>query len=194
VLTSVDKMLAALVAPVITLLVMRGVLPEAEMEHWSAITSALVGAVAVYFVPNKVKDTVTKLDSHWLGSVLALLLLAGCAGAEAKTPAQRVFGIKSDYKEVVRIALIYESLPRCSGFEEQLADEISWSRPDVVEVIRNADLSTDKALNEAEVVVRNPSANRDTLKLAVKTSEAALATFQSVLKIWGITEEDMRSL
>ena len=52
-LTSIDKLLAALIAPTVTLLVMRGILPEAEAAYWSEIASVLVGAVAVYLVPNK---------------------------------------------------------------------------------------------------------------------------------------------
>jgi|GEM_PF-5057897 len=192
-LTSMDKMLAALVAPTITLLVMRGVLSEAEAEHWSAIASVLVGAVAVYLVPNKDGNAGMRLESSWVAGLLALLLLAGCATAEGRTPAQKVFGIKSDYKEVVRVALVYESLPRCSGLEEQLAEWIACSRADVVAIIRSADLSAGKALDEAEAVVRDPLAERDKLALAIRASEAALTTFQSVLKTWGITDPDMRS-
>jgi|GEM_PF-4384282 len=126
------------------------------------------------------------LNAAWPATLLALLLLGACAGAQ--TPAQQVFATKSAYKEVVRVALIYESLPRCTGLEEQLAEKISCARVDVVEVIRKADLSADKALDEAELVVRDPLAGEDKVQLAVRASEAALRTFQMVLTTWGISE------
>lgn len=114
-------------------------------------------------------------------SLLGLLLLAGCAATEGETPQQIVFGLKSDYKAVLELAVTYESLPRCPQ-----PDTAVCSEPEVVDLLRKADNHANTALNGAEEVVRSEAASKSTVDLAVESATKALDVFRNVVKEEGL--------
>ena len=110
---------------------------------------------------------------------VALLLLAlagGCASQAAKTPAQRVFALKADYRAVLTVAVAYESLPRCAATRAQ-----ACSAPKVVALLREADRKATVSLDGAERVVRSPAASKSTAALAIEAASASVAVVRQIL-------------
>lgn len=112
---------------------------------------------------------------------LLLLTLTACGATQGETPAQVVFGLKSDYKAVLELAVTYESLPRCPQ-----PDTVVCSEPKVVDLLRRADNHANAALTGAEEVVRSEAASRSTIDLAIESAMKALDVFRNVVK-----EEDL---
>jgi len=105
-------------------------------------------------------------------------LVAGCASA-VDSPAKAVFQLRSGYVAVLTVAEGYEGLPRCPETVEKLCSD-----PDVVDVIRKADLTAKDALDAAELTVRShPEVNAE---FAIAAAENAVDAMRSILATYQI--------
>lgn len=105
-------------------------------------------------------------------------LVAGCASA-VDSPAKAVFQLRSGYVAVLTVAEGYEGLPRCPETVEKLCSD-----PDVVDVIRKADLTAKDALDAAELTVRShPEVNAE---FAIAAAENAVDAMRSILATYKI--------
>lgn len=117
-----------------------------------------------------------------IAPLLLLLAVVGCSGAS--TPAQMVFAAKSRYQIALDLADQYEDLPRCT-----LPDApIACSDPGIVDVLRKTDLAADSALDNAEIVVRDPASTESALSLAVASAQAAVASLVEIVAALGLEE------
>lgn len=115
-------------------------------------------------------------------AVLLLLgLAAACAGPEARSPAQRVYALKADYRAVLTLAVAYESLPRCAAARSR-----ACSAPAVVALLRAADAKAAAALDGAERVVRSTEASESTAALAIESARVAVAVVRQILAEQGL--------
>jgi len=104
------------------------------------------------------------------------LLTVGCAGS-FDSPAKSVYQIRSGYTSILVGAVQYESLPRCPA-------EPVCSDPDVVDVMRKADLTAKDALDAAETTVRShPEIDAS---FAIAAAENAVAALKSILVTYKI--------
>lgn len=111
--------------------------------------------------------------------ILAIVgLLGGCAGA-VDSPAKTVFEIRSGYLVVLTAAEGYESLPRCPETTSKICSD-----PDIVDVIRKADLTAKDALDAAETTVRqHPEINAE---FAIAAAQNAVEAMKSILLTYKI--------
>ena len=114
--------------------------------------------------------------------MLAIILAIGLGGCAtvfggAETPQQRAFAIKSDYAGILKLAVAYESLPRCpEGFSSQ-----ACSNPAIVARLRAADLIIDRAIDEMVTIVMDPEASGSKLDLAIAVAMRALEVYREVI-------------
>lgn len=118
-----------------------------------------------------------------LAAVTLLAALTACASLIAETPAQRVFALTADYRALLTVALEYESLPRCDKTGRVLCSDAP-----AVERMRKADRYAEAALDEAEDIVRAPGLTEDSVRLAIRAAESAVAVFRLVLTEEGLLE------
>lgn len=130
-------------------------------------------------------DKMAKEKALKNGAAAALILfafgLSACASKEAQTPAQRVYAAQADYNALLKIAVAYESQPRC-----KLQITVSCSDVKVVSLLRKADNDAWAALKTAQDVVRSPHLDQGVWGNAMVAVEASLRTLRIVLVNHGI--------
>ena len=109
-------------------------------------------------------------------ALLLIVLAAGCAIEAARTPAQRVYALKADYRALLTAAVAYESLPRCTETRAR-----ACSAPKVVALLREADAKAAVALDGAERVARSTAASESTAGLAIEAARASVAVVRQIL-------------
>lgn len=106
-----------------------------------------------------------------LATIFLALSLTACAGSFS-SPEKSVFQTRSGYVTLLTAAVQYESLPRCPA-------EPVCSDPDVVDIMRKADLTAKSALDAAENTVRNhPEINGE---FAVAAAQNAVEAMRQIL-------------
>ena len=103
------------------------------------------------------------------------LLLAGCALLAGQTPQSTVFAAESTYGAALKVAVVYESLPRCVDMGPVLCSDT-----EVVAVLRSAATTAKTALEHAENVVRTPGVPDDVALTAVVTATEAAKAFSTI--------------
>lgn len=154
-----------------------------EPDIVEAVT-ALLTVVAVWWFPNAKKPAVTGIKCHpiaVIGAAGLFLLLAACAGAQ--TSAQRIYAAGNNYEAAGRVALVYLHLPRCTEPEQ-----VTCSKPSVVEEIKRADNVAHEALTQAQVVVADPAKTATLKDAALNAVTAATGVFTKVLAEYKIGE------
>lgn len=118
------------------------------------------------------------------GCMLLAWSLTACASQEAQTPAQRVYAAQADYNALLKIAVAYESQPRCKT-------EITLKCSDVkvVSLLRQADNDAWAAIKVAQDTVRAPQLDSGVWSKALLGVTAALRTLRLVLINHGILKE-----
>lgn len=117
-------------------------------------------------------------------ALVAPLALAGCKSMFGETPQQQVYAAKSAYHEAVKLALIYESLPRCAAGQTFADNKCSDAK--VVDTIRKADDVAAATIDGAEKTVRDPAASDSNLSLAVVAAQNTVAAFTSIIATLGV--------
>jgi len=98
-----------------------------------------------------------------------------------KTPQQAVFLAEGQYGVALKVALSYESLPRCGGAVPKLcSDKV------VVEKLRLSQLAARAALDAAESTVRNPVFGKSAMESAVLAATNAVTAFDKVQATLGV--------
>lgn len=110
-------------------------------------------------------------------SVALALALSGCALFEAaETPAQKVYAARVSYGAALKVALQYESLPRCG----QPTSPAICSDAKAVDIIRQAQTAADTALNSAEATVLTPGFGDNVYTSAAISAVNAAAAFSEI--------------
>lgn len=114
-------------------------------------------------------------------AIAALAFLVGCASTVGDSPAQRAFGVQSDYDGLLKVAVAYESQPRCTATVTK-----ACSSPSVVAIIRKADLDVYPAIKAMQDTVRTPGTSTSTMNLAITGALNAVGAFRTILTNHGI--------
>jgi hypothetical protein len=98
-----------------------------------------------------------------------------------KTPQQAVFLAESEYGIALKIALKYESLPRCGATQPVLCSD-----PGAVTKLRLAQLAARATLDAAEATVRSPAFGQDVLTSSVTAAVNAVGAFNQIQQQLGV--------
>lgn len=111
-------------------------------------------------------------------SVLALsLCLSACALFQnSTTPQQQVYSATVAYGAALKVAVTYESLPRCGANAPVIC-----SKAEIVAVIRKADTAAKSALDAAETTVRTPGFGQDVYQSAAVAATNAAQAFATII-------------
>lgn len=140
------------------------------------------------------------INRHFLSTMLAVALLAGCATGTAPPPtvdpttgvvtyttnaaAERaVFTAKSGYSVVLATAVAYKNLRPCAVPAAQ-----PCSDPAVVAQLQRADNVASMALDAAEAAVRTPSVGSTARDRAIATANSALAALSALISNLGVSK------
>lgn len=93
-----------------------------------------------------------------------------------ETPQQTVFAAEASYEAALKVAVAYESLPRCTTPPVMAL----CSRADIVDVLRDADDSVAAAIDAAEKTVRTPGFGDDVYNSAAISAKNAAEAFSTM--------------
>lgn len=160
-----------------------------------ALVTALSGAATIYGRLKAEKNIAIKPPlppSGGTGAGLALIFamslsLTACETMKTvtppapKTPQQAVFLAESQYGVALKVALKYESLPRCGAAAAALCSDAA-----IVAKIRLSQLAARAALDAAESTVRNPVFGVSAMESAVIAATNAVQAFDKVQLALGV--------
>lgn len=160
-----------------------------------ALVTAVSGAATIYGRIKAEKNISVKPPlppSGGTGAGIALIFamslsLTACETIKTvtppapKTPQQAVFLAEGQYGVALKVALSYESLPRCGGTVPKLCSDKT-----IVEKLRLSQLAARAALDAAESTVRNPVFGVSAMESAVIAATNAVQAFDKVQLALGV--------
>lgn len=110
--------------------------------------------------------------------------LTACAGSGSPPPsaASDVYSAKAAYGAALTLAVGYNGLPRCGA----PTSPPLCSQASVVLQLRKADQVASLALDQAELVVRNPLSSASLIAAAVQSATGAVKVLQQVETTYGV--------
>jgi len=108
--------------------------------------------------------------------LVGALSFAGCAVTPA-TPKQSIYQIKSDYSDALAAAVLYDSLPPCTG----AATGIVCADPTVKQKLKQAKDIASPVIQAAENAVRDPNFDKSTADAVVAAARQAVLAMTSII-------------
>lgn len=118
-----------------------------------------------------------------IAAMAGILALGGCSSSGAQpSPQADVYSAKAAYGAALTLAAGYNGLPRCGA----PTSPPLCSQASVVLQLRKADQVASLALDQAELVVRNPLSSASLIAAAVQSATGAVKVLQQVETTYGV--------
>ena len=118
---------------------------------------------------------------HVIGSLVAVALLTGCAATKPKDAAQGVYEAESSLLAALQLTNDYAALPRCSA-----TVKAPCSTQAVLQQANSAATAAWIALQNAQKVATDPTANATDVSKATASAQAAVATLVGITASLGV--------